>query len=314
MAKGNQIQKLVNGEIADANDVNQIVEDAGAEGGSIPYDDTTDQRDPTGGESLGSTAYPWGSLKISQNAEFVEVDLTNHSAAASVVWKNLRKFIYLKDAPSSYVGHAGKFPKVNTAETALEFAPPTNIEIFTASGTFSVPAGITKAYISMCGGGGGGAASSQKGGGGGGASVVNYPFTVTPSASITVTIGAGGSVDADGGSSSFDTLTVLGGKKGTTAGGLGGNRASGVDNLDADPAGSSCPPGVSGGNGSAQSGGSANNAGSGGSTLFGKGAAGQSDGGSAGDTGSGYGYGGRGSPTTGGTSSAGGGGVCIVMY
>lgn len=124
MSKSNQIKKLVNGEIADADDVNQIVEDAGSEGGSIPYDPTTEERSTDGSQSLGSTSYPWGSLKINRNAEFVEVDPVSHMAASTVSIKDLRNFIKLKDCPSSYTGKTGSFPAVNAGESGLEFVNP----------------------------------------------------------------------------------------------------------------------------------------------------------------------------------------------
>lgn len=121
MAKTNQIKKLVNGEIADADDVNQIVENAGSEGGVIPYDATSHERDTNGDESLGSVTYPWGDLCINQNAYLREVESSNQSESASVQIKNLRKFIYLKDCPSSFSGDGEKFVAVNSAEDALEF-------------------------------------------------------------------------------------------------------------------------------------------------------------------------------------------------
>lgn len=126
MAKSNQIQKLVNGEIADADDVNQIVEDAGTEGGAIPYDPDTEERSTDGSQSLGSAAYPWGSLKINQDAELVEVDKDSHTEASSVAFKNLRKFISQKDTPASYGGAAAKFVAVNAGESAVEFVTSPN--------------------------------------------------------------------------------------------------------------------------------------------------------------------------------------------
>lgn len=126
MAKSSQIKKLVNGEFADADDVNQAVEDAGTEGGLIPYDPTSHEKSVDGSQSLGSTANPWGSLKINQDAELVEVDPASHTEGATVTIKNLRKFNYLKDAPASYSGQAGKYVRVKSAENGLEFiTPPT---------------------------------------------------------------------------------------------------------------------------------------------------------------------------------------------
>lgn len=121
MAKTNQIKKLVNGEIADADDVNQIVENAGAEGGSIPYSEVNQQRSTLGDEALGSANYPWGDIFVNKDAYLRELITTSASISASVKFENLRKFIYLKDAPASYSGQANKFVGVNSGETALEF-------------------------------------------------------------------------------------------------------------------------------------------------------------------------------------------------
>jgi len=122
MAKSNQIKKLVNGEIADADDINDIVESAGNEGGSIPYHLDTDERDSTGGQSLGAVAYPWGSLYLNRDAILGEVDPVSNTLASSVTISDLRKFISQKDTPNSYSGESGKSIIVNTGETGLEFS------------------------------------------------------------------------------------------------------------------------------------------------------------------------------------------------
>ncbi len=299
MAKSNQIKKVVNGEIADADDVNQIVEDAGNEGGGIPYDPTSHQRSTDGSQSLGSVTYPWGSLKINQNAELVEVDPTSPSAAASVAIKNLRKFIYLKDAPSSYTGKGNQKVSVKSDESGLEFtAPsgiPTNIQRFTSSGTWTRPAGIDTVYVIVRGAGGGGGGASTNGsfgtpGGGGGYS----EGRVTVTADVTVTVGAGGAAGTgsgdgvDGGASSFagsTTPTGNGGKKGlgnqtgVVAGGAGGTAANGTINISGEAGGTSIAnfTGRAGGSYKSGSGGdgtSANASGLGGQSGFFPGAGG----------------------------------------
>lgn len=71
-----------------------------------------------------------------------------------------------------------------------------NIQTFSSSGTFTVPAGVTSIKVSMAGagGGGGGCSSSNRGGAGGGGAVqcISYLTGLTPGAAITVTIGTGG--------------------------------------------------------------------------------------------------------------------------
>lgn len=70
-------------------------------------------------------------------------------------------------------------------------------QVFTANGNFTVPAGVTKLFVSLVGGGGGGAGALSGApyfGGGGGSGGVKYrnPISVTPGQVIAVTIGAGG--------------------------------------------------------------------------------------------------------------------------
>jgi len=77
-----------------------------------------------------------------------------------------------------------------------------NISEITASGTFNVPADVTELTIGICGGGGGGH-NFDNGGGGGGSGMTYHTLTVTPSESVTVTIGAGGTTGVAGGDSSF---------------------------------------------------------------------------------------------------------------
>jgi hypothetical protein len=71
-------------------------------------------------------------------------------------------------------------------------------ESFTSSGTFSVPSGVTSVDVLVVGGGGGGGYGSPGspgagGGGGAGGGLVFFPsYPVTPSGTITVTVGSGG--------------------------------------------------------------------------------------------------------------------------
>lgn len=105
-------------------------------------------------------------------------------------------------------------------------------ELFTSSGTFTVPTGVTRVFVTMIGGGGGGAkgqssGNNGSGGGGSGAIFINFPFTVIPAAELTVTVGAGGAgstttaAGATGATSVFDSLNTVGGAGGVF-GGVGG--------------------------------------------------------------------------------------------
>src|SRR5690606_1317677 len=89
----------------------------------------------------------------------------------------------------------------------------TGSQAFTASGDFTVPAGVTSITIEVVGGGGGGGINGSGGGGGGGYSFGT--FSVTPLAVIPVTIGAGGESGAAGGTTSVGAFNqATGGEAG----------------------------------------------------------------------------------------------------
>lgn len=89
-------------------------------------------------------------------------------------------------------------------------------QLFTASGTWTAPAGVTKARVTVIGGGGGGGTDPCGGGGGGDGGGVTALVTVTPGTAYTITIGTGGANgNPNGGAgttSSFGSLaTATGG-------------------------------------------------------------------------------------------------------
>lgn len=102
-------------------------------------------------------------------------------------------------------------------------------QLFTSSGTFTGPTGITKVYLTMVGAGAGGG-NIDGGGGGAGGYIINYPYTVVAASTYTVTINAGGAGGAAGGTNNgagggttvFDTVSVPGGSGGTANQGNGG--------------------------------------------------------------------------------------------
>ncbi|MBM3210613.1 hypothetical protein FJZ33_00215 [Candidatus Poribacteria bacterium] len=128
-----------------------------------------------------------------------------------------------------------------------------NKQLFTSSGIFTAPAGVTNVFLSMAGGGGGGAGSTaggNAGGGGGGAAwIIRTAYPVTPSGNYTVTVGAAGSGGAKfgngtaGGNSIFDSSPTTNGG-GAANGGTGGTGASGVNGS---PTGGSGAPSYGGG-------------------------------------------------------------------
>lgn len=108
---------------------------------------------------------------------------------------------------------------------------PNNIQVFTASGTWTRPAGVDTVHVKVVGGGAGGgagggsSAANATGGSGGGGGAGGYSeglIAVTGNAAVT--IGAGGAAGAGGGTSSFAGSTTIQ-ATGGSAGGSGGNRS-----------------------------------------------------------------------------------------
>ena len=101
-------------------------------------------------------------------------------------------------------------------------------QLFTSSGTWVCPAGVTKVLVTMSGGGAGGSGGyyNMSGGGGSGAETAKrIGIDVTPGNSYTITVGAAGTGGVgwndgtDGGYSQFHSSAyrVLGGNKGVKA-------------------------------------------------------------------------------------------------
>lgn len=199
-----------------------------------------------------------------------------------------------------------KFPDATTQTTAATASSPHGKQLFTSSGTFTVPASVTTVWVSMSGGGGGGGngypagswmdyTDAGGGGGGGGDAVNSSVLTVTAGASHTITIGAGGAASTgtytsggNGGSSSFGSLLTVAG------GGGGGYAGSGTGGARGTAGGSG---GVAGGSGVSDAvfynGGGWGMGGDGGGSMFGAGGIGAKSSG-AGSTGGKYGGGGGG--------------------
>lgn len=151
-----------------------------------------------------------------------------------------------------------------------------NKQIFTASGTFTIPTGVTAVKVTVCGGGGagGGASATQDGGGGGsGSTGIKWLTGLTPGNTLSVTIGGGGtgaSAAAGGngtgstiasGTQTITSIVTNGGTGGPIA--TSGNGATGGDGGAAGTGGDMNLQGTAGSNGSALSGGS------GGGSIFG---------------------------------------------
>jgi hypothetical protein len=192
--------------------------------------------------------------------------------------------------------------------------------IFTSSGTWVCPQGVTSITVEAWGGGGAGGGTSNTsnrsgGGGGGGAFARKVNVPVTPGNTYTIVVGAGGvannATGTNGGASSFGGTVVVaaGGSAGTGdittgLGGAGGTVLASIGDLGSVFAGGKGANGVSNTSGGGGGGGAGNTAigspgsgttgGNGGLTGGGKGGAGSSST-AAGSIGLVYGAGGGGS-------------------
>lgn len=149
-----------------------------------------------------------------------------------------------------------------------------NEQVFTSSGTFTVPVGVTRIKVRAVGGGGGGgntaAAPNSAGAGGGAGAYVEGFLNVTGSSTVAVVVGTGGGT---GGTTTVATFSAGGGSGGAAGGsgsaGGGGPGGSAIGGLLNIPGGQS-NSGVVGS--TAASAGSAG--GQGGGSAFGSGAPG----------------------------------------
>lgn len=199
----------------------------------------------------------------------------------------------------------GALPAIDgSALTGIGGAAQT-VEVFTSSGTYTKPSGLVAVKVTVVAGGGGGAFLNNTslncggGGGGGGGTSIRIIPAATLGATETVTVGAGGTPNATGGTSSFGTLsTATGGATGESSttltsstggndGGLGGVGSNGDLNLHGEvggmgylfsTAGASCNVGGNGGN-STMGGGALGDFGLGGTGANGRDAVGYGGGG-----------------------------------
>lgn len=140
---------------------------------------------------------------------------------------------------------AGGFVLVCIALLFSAFSAQAATATYTASGTWTAPAGVTSVDVEVWGGGGGGGGQNNNadgGGGGGGGAYSKSTIAVTPGNTYTVTVGAGGAggtggTGVTGGDSYFINAATVMAKGGTGGapstgtpppGGAGGAAAAGV--------------------------------------------------------------------------------------
>ena len=121
-------------------------------------------------------------------------------------------------------------------------------QVFTSSGTFTVPAGVTQVKVTVAGGGGSGGnarststptprgtnvGSAYGGGGGGGGVTIKYVTGLTPGGTVSVTVGGSSGTSSFGAfcSATGGGTAAAGVGNSSTAGGAGGTGSGGDINI-----------------------------------------------------------------------------------
>lgn len=185
-----------------------------------------------------------GNFSINSGQSIIKISIDDTLAAnldtSIVSEKALRTYIDTQDAATE----ASALATMDTRQPFRAFVR------FTTSGTFNVPSDVSTVFVEVVGGGGGGAGGdnlSTSGGGGGGGEIRRAAVPVTPSAALTVTIGAGGAAGAlggnpgsDGGTTTFASASaiVANGGKGAAFSGANSNSKGGRGGFGGGPAAS----------------------------------------------------------------------------
>lgn len=197
----------------------------------------------TGTQATPAVDAGWVGLYVIQ-VNFAQTSITNTSISTYPNAPFLAQF--LQQHHKGVPGQAPKIDLISEVQNALPLANlpsagsamVSNIQTFTSSGTFTVPAGVTKVKATVIAGGGGanGCNSSNFAGAcGGGGGWSKKLCTVAPGQTVAVTVGAGGTGAAAtaaagaGGTSSFGSFCSAsgGGGAGGNGGGGGGVGANG---------------------------------------------------------------------------------------
>lgn len=215
----NNIPQANDGEIIPASDHNSIR--SALVGDLVPRNNAGAASDEAG--NVGSSTYWWNTI-------FSKILRLKGAANASISSDGNDLVIKLGDEIKARVTPQG----IPVTSLVPGIASAAKFMEFTESGSLPIPVGCHSVIVMGCGGGGGGASgttsSGTLGNGGNGGEAGQYSIEVvqvTPGSSVSVVVGTGGGVGANGQDSSFGALVWKGGRgaytsSGVRAGGSGG--------------------------------------------------------------------------------------------
>ncbi len=186
-----------------------------------------------------------GSLTWTAAQDFDSKALTNVNIDSGTIdgvnvdGATLTGMLYVNDSSDDFKqlasqGTTGQFLQSAGAGADPVFAGGMRVQIYTSgNNTWTVPTGVTEAYITACAGGGGGGGctdGADGGGGGGGAGQCLEEQVFAVSGTLTANVGAGGAggvganTGATGGTTTVGSQALTGGNggKNEAAGGTGG--------------------------------------------------------------------------------------------
>ena len=187
---------------------------------------------------IGYSANTWYNLVLVGDNSIGASLYLNGVLVASNAIKNVPSIIDLNTARLGNVdgdranewlnGNISTFQIYNRALSAAEVAQnydALKVRYTSYTNTFTPLCGGTNGKVEvLCVAGGGGGGKNHGGGGGGaGGLIYNSAFTVNSNSAVSLSIGAGGQEQNNGGNTTFSSLTSVGGGAGATEGGSPGN-------------------------------------------------------------------------------------------
>jgi hypothetical protein len=256
----------------------------------LPYYNAANPAEPYLGPGNAGTAQATRRVQRVQLQAKPGVPAATGSQAAPAVdagWLGLAVVTVAHGQASVDAGHiAARVDVPRIAFRLPELRPGfASMQSFAASGSFVVPAGVSRVRVRAIGGGGGGGGNTTQGGGGGGGGggYAEGVFSVSPGQVIAVTVGQGGAGGANNAGSAAGNSGASGGASSfgamlSAAGGLGGQGALSGGQGDSGPGGGGAGGTLNMTGGAGNAGSNAGGAGFGG---FGGAAAGGGGGGAA---------------------------------